>query len=54
MSVYNRHVLSCVAPSKCENASICEKVARCEQISTLNVKIDAICEQIYLNVKKAF
>ena len=30
---------------KCENASICEKVAKCEQISTLNVKIDAICEK---------
>ena len=34
-----------VAPSKCENAAICEKVAKCEKNSTLNVKIDAICEQ---------
>ena len=31
---------------------ICEKVARCEEISTLNMKIDAICEQITLNVTK--
>ena len=30
---------------KCENAAICEKVAKCEKNSTLNVKIDAICEQ---------
>ena len=30
---------------KCENAAICEKVAKCEQNSTLNVKIDAICEK---------
>ena len=37
---------------KCENAAICEKVAKCEKNSTLNVKIDAICEQITLNVKK--
>ena len=36
---------------KCENASICEKVAKCEEISTLNVKIDAICEKITLNLK---
>ena len=36
---------------KCENASMCEKVANCENISTLNVKIDAICENITLNVK---
>ena len=41
-----------VAPSKCENAAICEKVAKCEKYSTLNVKIDAICEKITLNVKK--
>ena len=37
---------------KCENAAICEKVAKCEKISTLNVKIDAMCEKITLNVKK--
>ena len=37
---------------KCENAAICEKVAKCETKSTLNVKIDAICEKITLNVKK--
>ena len=37
---------------KCENAAICEKVSICENISTLNVKIDAICEKITLNVKK--
>ena len=37
---------------KCDNASICEKAARCEEISTLNVKIDAICETITLNVRK--
>ena len=37
---------------KCENAAICEKVAKCETISTLNVKIDAKCEKITLNVKK--
>ena len=37
---------------KCENAAICEKVAKCEKKSTLNVKIDAICEKITLNVKK--
>ena len=36
---------------KCENAAICEKVAKCEKNSTLNVKIDAICEKITLNVK---
>ena len=41
-----------VAPSNVENAAICEKVAKCEKYSTLNVKIDAICEQITLNVKK--
>ena len=34
---------------KCENASICEKVAKCEKISTLNVKIDAICEKMRLS-----
>ena len=37
---------------KCENAAICEKVAKCEKYSTLNVKIDAICAKITLNVKK--
>ena len=37
---------------KCENAAICEKVAKCEKYSTLNVKIDAMCEKITLNVKK--
>ena len=37
---------------KCENAAICEKVAKCKKYSTLNVKNDAICERITLNVKK--
>ena len=37
---------------KCENVAICEKVAKCEKNSTLNVKIDAICEKITLHVKK--
>ena len=37
---------------KCENAAICEKVAKCKKNSTLNVKIDAMCEKITLNVKK--
>ena len=37
---------------KCENAAICEKVAKCEKYSMLNVKIDAMCEKITLNVKK--
>ena len=37
---------------KCENAAICENVATCKKNSTLNVKIDAICEKITLNVKK--
>ena len=37
---------------KCENAAICEKVVKCEKNLTLNVKIDAICEKITLNVKK--
>ena len=36
---------------KCENTSICEKTAKCEEMSTLNVKIDAICEENTLNVK---
>ena len=36
---------------KCENVSICEKVARSEEISTLNMKIDAICEKITINMK---
>ena len=44
--------MSCVAPSKCENAVICEKVAKCEKYLTLNVKIDAKCDKITLNVKK--
>ena len=30
---------------KCENAYICENVAKREKISTLNVKIDVICEK---------
>ena len=30
---------------KCENSDICEKRAKCEKHSTLNVKIDAICEK---------
>ena len=34
------------------NAAICEKVDKCENNSTLNVKINAICETITLNVKK--
>ena len=37
---------------KCENYSICERVAKCEKISTLNVKIDTICEKLTLCVKK--
>ena len=41
-----------VSLQKCENAAICEKVAKCEKNSTLDVKIDAICEKIALNVKK--
>ena len=36
---------------KCEDAPICEKVAKCENISTLNLKIDAICEKVTLDVK---
>ena len=44
-------VLVC-GTSKCENVSICEKVARSEEISTQNLKIDAICEKITLDVKK--
>ena len=35
---------------KCENAAICEKVAKCAKKSTLNVKIDAICEKITLKI----
>ena len=42
------HVWPC-GTLKCENASIYEKVARCEEISTLNVKIYATCEQINLS-----
>ena len=30
---------------KCKNAFIYEKVAKCENISTLNVKIGAICDK---------
>ena len=37
---------------KCGNAAICEQVGKCEKISTLNVKIDAICEKLTLIVKK--
>ena len=37
---------------KCENAAICEKVAKCENNSTLNVKIDAICEKKYAKCEK--
>ena len=40
----------CSTP-KCENDYICEKSSY-EEISTLNVKIYAICENITLNVKK--
>ena len=47
-----QHVVGLCGTLKCENAAICEKVAKCEQFSTLNVKIDAICEKITLNVKK--
>ena len=38
---------------KCENAYICEKVATCEKMSTLNVKMDAICEKVTLSVSRA-
>ena len=37
---------------KCENDSICEKIANCEKISTLNVRMDAICKIITQNVNK--
>ena len=37
-----------MAPSSVKN------VARCEGISTLNVKLDAKCEKITLNVKNRF
>ena len=40
------------APSNVENAAICENVAKCENISTLNVKIDAICENNYTKCEK--
>ena len=30
---------------KCKNISICERVARSEEISTQDVKIEAICEK---------
>ena len=39
------HCRSVCGTLKCENAAICEKVAKCEKYSTLNVKIDAICEK---------
>ena len=39
---------------KCENAAICEKVAKCDKNSTLNVKIDAICEKINPKCVKYF
>ena len=39
---------------KCENASICEKTAKCEEMSTSNVKNDAICEKITLTVNCFF
>ena len=44
--------LKCENTSICEKVAICEKVGKCENISTLNVKIDAICENITLNVNK--
>ena len=51
--INTRHFCSHVCGTlKCENAAICEKVAKCEKNSTLNVKIDAICEKMTLNVKK--
>ena len=46
------HIGTICGTLKCENAAICVKVAKCEKSSTLNVKIDAICEKITLNVKK--
>ena len=49
LSIVHRNVCGTL---KCENAATCEKVAKCEKNSTLNVKIDAICEKITLNVKK--
>ena len=36
---------------KCEHASIYDKTAKCEEMPTLNMKIDAICDKITLNVK---
>ena len=36
---------------KCEHSSICEKTDKCDEMSTLNGKIDAICEKNILNVK---
>ena len=37
---------------KCENDPVRDKVATCEKMSMLNVKIDAICEKVTLNVNK--
>ena len=37
---------------KCENGSICEKAAKYENMSTLNVKIDAIREKCYSKCEK--
>ena len=51
----NTHCLFCdnvCGTLKCENDSICEKVAKCEKISTLSVKIDAICKKLTLYVNK--
>ena len=44
-------ILSVCGILKCENAAICEKTAKYKKNSALNVKIDAICEKITLNVK---
>ena len=41
----DNHCIDVCGTLKCENAAICEKVAKCEKISTLHVKIDAICEK---------
>ena len=37
---------------KYENVSICDKVAKRDKISTLNMKIDAICEKLTPYVNK--
>ena len=44
LSVLSSVVIDC-GTLKSENAAICEKVTKCEQISTLNVKIYAICKK---------